>query len=364
MKKKEFLTEAKRKAIIADKEKAIIESFAKTFNKIKRLDENEVPTMDIKNAEKQAFEFAKSPEMGAFVNKILANAKPEEIEQLKRTIGSVSEGMMSENDFSSFLNIVHKAQSALMENNEVSDLQKSIGKALSTFGVVNIMSMGMLPSLVGMVVDHFTGTNFLQMASDAIGSGGAAAGLSVLGGLIGGGLIWRLGKAISGEKVTGDTPLFEMGIDEYGGEDYDLEARKQEYGINPEIEPNQFNDNDEVVAEMRFKDVASVYSANPPYDHIAAYKLKINDVDVDMDEDSLNSIYVDLDENAILLDDNDNEVESVVLPSNHYDAIVKAIEDDVRHNYEMGQDSDYYGFTGHEDDGDPYYDRHEKRDDY
>jgi hypothetical protein len=29
MKKKEFLTEAKRKAIIADKEKAIIESFAK-----------------------------------------------------------------------------------------------------------------------------------------------------------------------------------------------------------------------------------------------------------------------------------------------------------------------------------------------
>ena len=42
MKKKEFLTEAKRKAIIADKEKAIIESFAKTFNKIKRIDENEI----------------------------------------------------------------------------------------------------------------------------------------------------------------------------------------------------------------------------------------------------------------------------------------------------------------------------------
>lgn len=42
MKKKEFLTEAKRKAIIADKEKAILESFAKTFNKIKRIDENEI----------------------------------------------------------------------------------------------------------------------------------------------------------------------------------------------------------------------------------------------------------------------------------------------------------------------------------
>lgn len=42
MKKKEFLTESKRKAIIADKEKAILESFAKTFNKIKRIDENEI----------------------------------------------------------------------------------------------------------------------------------------------------------------------------------------------------------------------------------------------------------------------------------------------------------------------------------
>jgi hypothetical protein len=46
MKKKEFLTEAKRKAIIADKEKAILESFAKTFNKIKRIDENEINRID------------------------------------------------------------------------------------------------------------------------------------------------------------------------------------------------------------------------------------------------------------------------------------------------------------------------------
>jgi hypothetical protein len=47
MKKKEFLTEAKRKAIISDKEKAIIESFAKTFNKIKRIDENELDMGEI-----------------------------------------------------------------------------------------------------------------------------------------------------------------------------------------------------------------------------------------------------------------------------------------------------------------------------
>ena len=51
MKNKEFLTEAKRKAIIADKEKAIIESFAKTFNKIKRIDENEIKENDYEDWE-------------------------------------------------------------------------------------------------------------------------------------------------------------------------------------------------------------------------------------------------------------------------------------------------------------------------
>jgi hypothetical protein len=41
MKKKEFLTEAKRKQNLAEIEKSIVESFAKTFNKIKRTDEND-----------------------------------------------------------------------------------------------------------------------------------------------------------------------------------------------------------------------------------------------------------------------------------------------------------------------------------
>jgi hypothetical protein len=214
MNKKKFLTESDRKKIVSDKEKAILESFAKTFNKIKRIDENEVAGIETKQLEKKAFDFANSPEMGQLVDKILANAKPEDLQQIKNAVGSVSEGMMCENDFSSFLNIAHKAQSALSEDNSVGSLQNSVGKALSTFGVVNIMSMGMLPSLVGMAVDHFGGTNFLQTFSDAVGSGGAAAGLSVIGSLIGGGLLWRLGKAISGEKVTGDTPLFEMNMNE------------------------------------------------------------------------------------------------------------------------------------------------------
>lgn len=43
--KKIILTESDKKVIISAKEKAILESFAKTFNKIKRLDEAEVPPM-------------------------------------------------------------------------------------------------------------------------------------------------------------------------------------------------------------------------------------------------------------------------------------------------------------------------------
>jgi len=44
--KKIFLNEAERKAIIADKEKTIIESFTKNFNRIKRVNEENFPTND------------------------------------------------------------------------------------------------------------------------------------------------------------------------------------------------------------------------------------------------------------------------------------------------------------------------------
>lgn len=39
MKKIKIITEAKRKALLAEREKAIIESFSKNFNMIKRIDE-------------------------------------------------------------------------------------------------------------------------------------------------------------------------------------------------------------------------------------------------------------------------------------------------------------------------------------
>jgi hypothetical protein len=42
--KKIFLNESEKRKLISEKEKMIIESFAKTFNKIKRIDENEIST--------------------------------------------------------------------------------------------------------------------------------------------------------------------------------------------------------------------------------------------------------------------------------------------------------------------------------
>lgn len=52
---KKFLNESDKKKIISEKEKMIIESFANTFNKIKRIDENEI------NENNFDFDFPRKP---------------------------------------------------------------------------------------------------------------------------------------------------------------------------------------------------------------------------------------------------------------------------------------------------------------
>jgi hypothetical protein len=51
MKKREIITEAKRKALLVEREKAIIESFTKNFNKIKRIDESYFTSFEEAKAE-------------------------------------------------------------------------------------------------------------------------------------------------------------------------------------------------------------------------------------------------------------------------------------------------------------------------
>jgi hypothetical protein len=81
--KKQFLNESDRKQILADKEKAILENFAKTFNSIKRVDENEVTennestvlTSTDKNDLKQDIAKLKKEKPDAKVGEITKNGK-------------------------------------------------------------------------------------------------------------------------------------------------------------------------------------------------------------------------------------------------------------------------------------------------
>lgn len=81
--KKQFLNESDRKQILADKEKAILESFASTFNKIKRVDENEITednestvlTSTDKNDLKQDIAKLKKEKPDAKVGEITKNGK-------------------------------------------------------------------------------------------------------------------------------------------------------------------------------------------------------------------------------------------------------------------------------------------------
>jgi hypothetical protein len=83
MKKKQFLTESDRKQILADKEKAILENFAKTFNSIKRVDEAEITednestvlTSTDKNDLKQDIAKLKKEKPDAKVGEITKNGK-------------------------------------------------------------------------------------------------------------------------------------------------------------------------------------------------------------------------------------------------------------------------------------------------
>ena len=90
--KKIFLNESERKAVILDREKAIVENFAKTFNKIKRIDENEVnsnnvsPEAAVDKAMTAGNKLNNSSEMDALASKIASD--PNLVNQLQKLITS------------------------------------------------------------------------------------------------------------------------------------------------------------------------------------------------------------------------------------------------------------------------------------
>ena len=175
---------------------------------------NEIESQQQSDLEKKAFEFFNSPEVSKLIDQSLTKLSPEDKKELQSTVSNISEAVGS--GFSSFLNIVHKAEekaSSLEEaGNEKNDLKTKVGKVLSGFGSANIMSMGMLPSLVALAIDHFANTNIINTASQAIGDGSIAAGLSVVASLIGGGILWAIGKKMQAIKDS-DNEHIEQSID-------------------------------------------------------------------------------------------------------------------------------------------------------
>jgi hypothetical protein len=188
--------------------------------KKKALVENQVtnnPT--IQKLEKKAFDFFNQPQITALLKKELDKLSPEDKAELSKMTMQEGEG----NDFSSFKATVDKVMddASLTEDmhdalrgmagykkgEEASAIDKAIGKILTGLGTANIMSMGFLPAVTGAFLDKFAGTDILNTVAAAIGDGSGAAALSVVAGLLGGAIIWKLGKIMQNEKVTDSTPI-------------------------------------------------------------------------------------------------------------------------------------------------------------
>jgi hypothetical protein len=214
------------------KEKALNESFLKMqklagviteaqYNqKKKALTENQITNNpEFSKIEDKAYSFINSPEVTALLTKELNKLSPEEKTELSKNI--MSEGGSDKSDFKS---TIEKAMSAISLNEDMHDairklggykpgqeptvMDKAAGKVLQGLGVSNIMSMGTLPSLVAMAIDKGFDINLMKMVSDMLGSTQAAVGASVLGGLIGGAILWKIGKILQNEKTTMGTALF------------------------------------------------------------------------------------------------------------------------------------------------------------
>jgi hypothetical protein len=183
------------------------------YNKKKRLIENKITNNPVvQNLEKKAFDFINQPQITALLKKEIDKLSPEKKDELAKTV--MQEG--SSDDFSSFKATVDKVMDDVSLTEDMHDtlrgmagykkgeepnaLDKLVGKILKGIGVVNIMSMGFLPAVTGAALDYFGGTNILQTVGDAVGSGSAAAALSVLAGLLGGAFVWKMGKIVSDER--------------------------------------------------------------------------------------------------------------------------------------------------------------------
>jgi hypothetical protein len=133
--------------------------------------------------EQDAFEIAKSPEFNSAMEKAWQQLSDEDKAKLTQSIG-LNEG--TGDDFSTFRKMVDKAEEVISE--DVSDVRAKVGNIIGTIGQVNTLSFG-IPAAVAL--------NKLGIITGAMSTGPAVAA-----GLVGGMILWWLGRKIAGDKVS------------------------------------------------------------------------------------------------------------------------------------------------------------------
>ena len=166
----------------------------------------------VEDLEKKVFDFFNSPKVNALVSKISNQLDDKEKTKILSITGGVKES--TSDDFSQFKNVIDKItenldeiQSPFSKDFTPNEVDKAVGKVLAGAGSASIMSMGTIPALTAMAIDYLGGTNIVNTVSQALGSGTMAGALSVVAGLIGGGLLWSLGKKLQGVKDLGNEPI-------------------------------------------------------------------------------------------------------------------------------------------------------------
>ena len=92
--------------------------------------------------------------------------------------------------------------SSINEDNMMEDIAYAALNFIRGFAKVNIMSMGMLPGLTAAAIEYFGGYPALTALISLFGSGAVVAGVTVMGTILGGMLIWRLVDIITGEETN------------------------------------------------------------------------------------------------------------------------------------------------------------------
>ena len=99
-------------------------------------------------------------------------------------------------------NVKQNIKSSINEDNMMEDIAYAALNFIRGFAKVNIMSMGMLPGLTAAAIEYFGGYPALTALISLFGSGAVVAGVTVMGTILGGMLIWRLVDIITGEETN------------------------------------------------------------------------------------------------------------------------------------------------------------------